>query len=87
MRLDISLHASDPTELNFWLFLMSPNAPRSWFQSNYFITWATGSILALAGLPITAVLTRSDPLKSEAWIFFAGSCGSFIITVASLKVL
>lgn len=42
---------------------MSPTAPRSWFRSNYFITWAIGSVIALAGLPVTAIVTRHDPLK------------------------
>ncbi|KAF8304363.1 hypothetical protein DL93DRAFT_2038923, partial [Clavulina sp. PMI_390] len=74
-------------ELNFWLFLMSPSAPRSWFRSVYFFTWITGSIAAIVGLPVTAVVTRHDPTKSEAWIFFVGSVSSFIITVVSLRVL
>lgn len=61
----LSRGSRDTLELNFWLFLMSPNAPRSWFRSTYFVTWAFGSILAIAGLPITAIVTRGDPLKVD----------------------
>lgn len=58
------------TELNFWLFLMSPTAPRSWFKSYYFITWVIGSIAALVGLPVTAIVTRGDTVKVCFNFFF-----------------
>lgn len=74
-------------ELNFWFFLFALRAPENWFRSKFFFTWAIGSFIALVGLPTVALVTRGDPVKSEAWIFFAGSIGDFLITAASLRVL
>jgi hypothetical protein len=75
-------------ELTFWLFLLHQGpSQRDWFSSLEFKTWATGSALAVAGMPTLTVLLRQDPYKSEAWTFFAGGIGSLLITLWFLVVL
>ncbi|KAG8907062.1 hypothetical protein FRB99_005439 [Tulasnella sp. 403] len=75
-------------ELCFWLFLtrMTP-LHMSWFGSINFWVWIIGSIVGVAGMPLVAIFTRSDPLKCEAWIVLVGSIGSTIITVVFFRVL
>ncbi|KAG2109380.1 uncharacterized protein F5147DRAFT_693087 [Suillus discolor] len=75
-------------ELCFWLFLIrSSSAKQDWFRSLYFKTWATGSIVAVIYMPLVAVFTREDPYKCEAYIFLAGSLGSFSLTIWFLPIL
>jgi hypothetical protein len=75
-------------ELTFWLFLLHQGpSQRDWFSSLEFKTWATGSALAVAGMPTLTVLLRHDPYKCEAWTFFAGGVGSLLITLWFLVVL
>ncbi|GJJ08510.1 hypothetical protein Clacol_002728 [Clathrus columnatus] len=45
------------------------------------------SLTGMAGLPLTAILTRTDPLKAEAYLFLVGSLSSFTITAFFLIVL
>ncbi|KAG8932605.1 hypothetical protein FRC02_000855 [Tulasnella sp. 418] len=75
-------------ELCFWLFLtrISP-IHLGWFRSWHFRSWLFGSVIAVAGMPLVAILTRNLGLKSEAYIFLAGSSGSLFITVAFIYVL
>lgn len=75
-------------ELMFWIFLLHQGPVRRyWFASREYKTWAIGSCIAMAGLPLTAVLKRANPLKAEAYLFLIGSLFSFIITVAFFGVL
>ncbi|KAG5732573.1 hypothetical protein E4T56_gene16867 [Termitomyces sp. T112] len=75
-------------ELCFWLFLVnSGTAQQNWFHSLYFKTWIVGSIVAVIYMPLITVLTRSDPLKSEAYTFLAGSLGSISLTLCFMPIL
>ncbi|KAJ3509308.1 hypothetical protein NLJ89_g5291 [Agrocybe chaxingu] len=75
-------------ELCFWLFLVnSGSGQQNWFQSLYFKTWIVGSVLAVTYMPIVTSLTRSDPLKSEAFTFLAGSLGSLSLTLWFTPIL
>ncbi|KIJ51261.1 hypothetical protein M422DRAFT_26678 [Sphaerobolus stellatus SS14] len=75
-------------ELMFWLFLIHQGPERrDWFSSYEFRTWAIGSCLAIAGMPVTAILTGSNPLKAEAYIFLVGGAASFLVTVVFFVVL
>jgi hypothetical protein len=74
-------------ELNFWLFLLNQSGQFQWFQSIHFKTWAAGSLIAVVGMPLVAIFNRSDPLRCEAWTFFAGSVGSLLITIWFFNVL
>ena len=73
-------------ELNFWLFLLG-TTPQSqpWLHSPYFISWCLGSAVALIGMPVIAGLSDNDHI--ESYIFLAGSIGSLLITLISLKVV
>ncbi|KAF7294072.1 hypothetical protein MKEN_01453700 [Mycena kentingensis (nom. inval.)] len=75
-------------ELCFWLFLVnSGSVQQDWFKSWYFRTWAVGSVAALTYMPLVTILTRSDPLKSEAYLFLAGSLGSLSLTLWFTPIL
>jgi len=75
-------------ELAFWLFLLhqGPNQ-RHWFSSWEFRGWVVGSLTAIAGLPTLTVLLRNNVDQQEAWLFFAGSIGSLLVTLWFLVVL
>lgn len=75
-------------ELCFWLYLVNSTAKnQDWFKTLYFRTWAVGSVIAVIGMPLVAILTRSDPIKNEAYTFLAGSLGSFALTLWFLPIL
>jgi len=75
-------------ELCFWLFLVnSGSAQQDWFRSLYFKTWVLGSTLAIVYMPLVTIFTRSDPLKSEAYTFLAGSLGSLSLTLWFTPIL
>ncbi|KAH9954875.1 hypothetical protein BC827DRAFT_1240812 [Russula dissimulans] len=73
--------------LCFLVFLINSASPHNWFRSWYFKTWATGSLISVIYLPLITILTRSDPLKCEAFTFLAGSTGSLLLTVCSMIVM
>ncbi|KAF8161372.1 hypothetical protein B0H34DRAFT_700676 [Crassisporium funariophilum] len=75
-------------ELCFWLFLVnSGSAQQNWFESLYFKTWIGGSTIAVIYMPLVTILTRADPLKSEAFTFLAGSLGSLSLTLWFTPIL
>ncbi|KAH7091878.1 hypothetical protein BKA62DRAFT_723704 [Auriculariales sp. MPI-PUGE-AT-0066] len=76
-------------ELNFWLFLIN-QGPRQkpWFKSYEFQTWVVGSLLAVAAMPVVAIISMRNSLpECEAWVVFIGSSCSTVITVMFLYVL
>ncbi|KAF8058703.1 hypothetical protein FPV67DRAFT_1720777 [Lyophyllum atratum] len=76
------------SELCFWLFLVnSGSAQQDWFHSMYFKTWVVGSTVAVLYMPLVTIFTRSDPLKSEAYTFLAGSLGSLSLTLWFTPIL
>ncbi|KAF8911575.1 hypothetical protein CPB84DRAFT_1912674 [Gymnopilus junonius] len=75
-------------ELCFWLFLVnSGSGQQNWFQSLYFKAWIMGSAVAVIYMPLVTIFTRSDPLKSEAFTFLAGSLGSLSLTLWFTPIL
>ncbi|KAF8806628.1 hypothetical protein BYT27DRAFT_7224369 [Phlegmacium glaucopus] len=75
-------------KLCFWLFLINASSvERSWFQSPYFKTWVVGSIVAILYMPLISILTRSDPLKNEAYCVLGGSLGGLCLTIWFLPIL
>jgi len=75
-------------ELCFWLFLINANSSQQdWFKSLYFRVWAVGSVVAIVYVPLITIFSRSDPLKSEAFTFLAGSLGSLSITLWFMPIL
>ncbi|EMD32945.1 hypothetical protein CERSUDRAFT_118372 [Gelatoporia subvermispora B] len=75
-------------ELCFWLFLVNAGSvQQDWFRSLYFKTWIIGSVVAVIYMPLVTIFTRSDPLKSEAFTFLAGSLGSLSLTLWFLPIL
>jgi len=75
-------------ELCFWLFVVNASlVQRDWFKTSYFKTWAVGSVVAIIYMPLIAIFTRSDPLKSEACMFLAGSLGSLSLTIGFIPIL
>ncbi|KAF8963629.1 hypothetical protein BDZ97DRAFT_1904814 [Flammula alnicola] len=75
-------------ELCFWLFLVNAgSAQQNWFQSPYFKTWIVGSAIAVVYMPVVTIVTRSDPLKSEAFTYLAGSLGSLSLTLWFTPIL
>jgi len=75
-------------ELMFWLFLIHQGPERrDWFASAEFKSWAIGSCIAMAGMPVTAVLTRADPLRAEAYLFLVGGAASTVVTLFFFIVL
>ncbi|KAF8171882.1 hypothetical protein BJ912DRAFT_109745 [Pholiota molesta] len=75
-------------ELCFWLFLInSGSGQQNWFKSLYFRTWVIGSTIAVIYMPVVTIVTRADPLKSEAFTFLAGSLGSLSLTLWFTPIL
>lgn len=88
MAKNLSLAELRILELCFWLFLVnSGSGQQDWFHSYYFKIWIGGSVIALAYMPIVTTVTRSDPLKNEAFTFLAGSLGSLSLTVWFTPIL
>jgi len=75
-------------ELCFWFFVVNASPKQAdWFHSRYFRAWMVGSAVAVLYMPLVTILTRSDPLKCEAFTFLAGSVGSLSLTLWFLPVL
>ncbi|TFK25709.1 hypothetical protein FA15DRAFT_668226 [Coprinopsis marcescibilis] len=75
-------------ELTFWLFLLHQGpGKRDWFHSWEFRTWYTGSVIAIVGMPLTAVVTRHELDKALAYIFITGATAGTSTTVCFLYVL
>jgi hypothetical protein len=75
-------------ELCFWLFVLNAGPmQKDWFRSLYFKTWIIGSTIAILYMPMVTIITRSDPLKCEAYTFLAGSLGSLSLTLWFIPVL
>ncbi|KAI6009885.1 hypothetical protein EDC04DRAFT_3095090 [Pisolithus marmoratus] len=75
-------------ELTFWLFLQN-QGPRSrmWFDSWEFKLWLWGSMVAILGMPMTALIARKQLDICFAWILFVGSAASTCETLGFLFVL
>ncbi|KAJ6534010.1 hypothetical protein DFH09DRAFT_1043608 [Mycena vulgaris] len=75
-------------ELCFWLFLVNAGSvQQDWFRSWYFRTWIFGSVIAVTYMPLLTILTRSDPVKCEAYTFLGGSLGSLSLTLWFTPIL
>ncbi|KAI0774897.1 hypothetical protein BD413DRAFT_472444 [Trametes elegans] len=75
-------------ELAFWLYLLHQNPNKeAWFSSWEYRLWYIGSLFALIGLPMTALITRNHLDTVDAYIFLVGSAGSTSTTVSFLYVL
>ncbi|KAF8161754.1 hypothetical protein K438DRAFT_1686295 [Mycena galopus ATCC 62051] len=75
-------------ELTFWLFLLHQGPrKREWFHCWEFRAWYLGSIIAVLGMPLTALMKRHDLETCAAWIFLAGSSAGTFTTVCFLYVL
>ncbi|KAH9935157.1 uncharacterized protein BXZ73DRAFT_45522 [Epithele typhae] len=75
-------------ELAFWLYLLHQKPHKeAWFSSWEYRLWYLGSIVAVIGMPLTALITRNDLVTCDAYIFLVGSAGSTSTTVAFLYVL
>ncbi|KAI5981301.1 hypothetical protein EDC04DRAFT_2001339 [Pisolithus marmoratus] len=75
-------------ELTFWLFLQN-QGPRSrmWFDSWEFKLWLWGSMVAILGMPMTALIARKQLDICFAWILLVGSAASTCETLGFLFVL
>jgi len=60
---------------------------KNYVSGLYFKAWVVGSAIAVVYMPLVTILSRSDPLKSEAYTFLAGSLGSLSLTVWFTPVL
>ncbi|KAI9059909.1 hypothetical protein FKP32DRAFT_1657062 [Trametes sanguinea] len=75
-------------ELAFWLYLLHQNPNKeAWFNSWEYRLWYMGSLVALIGLPLTALITRKHLDTVDAYIFLVGSAGSTSTTISFLYVL
>ncbi|KAI8971026.1 hypothetical protein BD414DRAFT_229465 [Trametes punicea] len=75
-------------ELAFWLYLLHQNPNKeAWFSSWEYRLWYMGSLVALIGLPLTALVTRKNLDTVDAYIFLVGSAGSTSTTISFLYVL
>ncbi|EJF60713.1 hypothetical protein DICSQDRAFT_155625 [Dichomitus squalens LYAD-421 SS1] len=75
-------------ELAFWLYLLHQNPNKeAWFSSWEYRFWYIGSICAIVGMPLTALITRNNLETCDAYIFLVGSAGSTSTTVMFLYVL
>ncbi|KAH9834170.1 uncharacterized protein C8Q71DRAFT_164143 [Rhodofomes roseus] len=75
-------------ELCFWLFLVhAGSVQQDWFRSFYFKIWSVGSIMAIVYMPVTTIVTRSNPIKNVAATFLAGSLSDLLLNVNNLTVL
>ncbi|KAI0943973.1 hypothetical protein AcV7_010358 [Taiwanofungus camphoratus] len=75
-------------ELAFWLYLLHQHPDKDeWFASWEYRLWYCGSIVAILGMPLTALIARRHIDTIDAYIFLSGSSGSTSTTVAFLYVL
>ncbi|KAI0684001.1 hypothetical protein BC835DRAFT_1392312 [Cytidiella melzeri] len=75
-------------ELAFWLYLLHQNPDKDpWFNSWEYRMWFMGSIAAILGMPITAVVARHNVVTLDAWIFLIGSSGSGGTSICFIYVL
>ncbi|KAI0350635.1 hypothetical protein OH77DRAFT_1061049 [Trametes cingulata] len=75
-------------ELAFWLYLLHQNPNKeAWFSSWEYRLWYMGSLLALIGMPLTALITRNHLETCDAYIFLVGAAGSTSTTLSFLYVL
>ncbi|KAF9012604.1 hypothetical protein BDQ17DRAFT_1344242 [Cyathus striatus] len=75
-------------ELTFWLFLLHQGpGKREWFQSWEFRAWYLGSIIAVAGMPLTTLVSRRQLETCQAWIFLAGATAGTTTNLCFLYVL
>ncbi|KAI0343597.1 hypothetical protein BDW22DRAFT_1328524 [Trametopsis cervina] len=75
-------------ELAFWLYLLHQNPDKEeWFSSWEYRMWFLGSLVAVIGMPLTALIARHDVDTLDAWIFLVGSSGSTGTTICFLYVL
>lgn len=81
-------HITHLEELTFWLFLQN-QGPRSrvWFDSWEFKLWLWGSMVAILGMPVTALVARKQLDTCLAWILLVGSSASTCETLGFLFVL
>jgi len=75
-------------ELCFWFFLIRAGPlPTPWFKSKYFKIWMGGSILSMISVVTATSVTKSDPLKNEAWLQITGTFFGLLITIGFLPIL
>ncbi|KAI0821318.1 hypothetical protein BC629DRAFT_1250725, partial [Irpex lacteus] len=75
-------------ELAFWLYLLHQNPDKDpWFESWEYRLWFIGDVVAVTGMPLTAVVARRNINTLDAWIFLVGSSGSGGTTICFLYVL
>ncbi|KAI0669539.1 hypothetical protein C8Q78DRAFT_992653 [Trametes maxima] len=75
-------------ELAFWLYLLHQNPNKeAWFSSWEYRLWYMGSLVAIIGMPLTALITRNHLETCDAYIFLVGSAGSTSTTISFLYVL
>ncbi|KAJ7072904.1 hypothetical protein C8F01DRAFT_1105651 [Mycena amicta] len=75
-------------ELTFWVFLLHQGPKkREWFSSWEFRAWYIGSMIAIMGMPLTALLKRHHLETTDAWIFAAGASAGTFTTMCFLYVL
>ncbi|TFK90261.1 hypothetical protein K466DRAFT_485113 [Polyporus arcularius HHB13444] len=75
-------------ELAFWLYLLHQNPEKeAWFSSWEYRLWYLGSLVAIIGMPLTALITRRSLETCDAYIFLVGASGSTSTTIAFLYVL
>ncbi|KAF8191060.1 hypothetical protein K438DRAFT_1831143 [Mycena galopus ATCC 62051] len=74
-------------ELCFWFFVVKSIEKQDWFRSRYFRAWIAGSCVAIIYMPLLTILTRADPLRSEAFTFLGGSLGSLTVTLSFAPIL
>ncbi|KII95515.1 hypothetical protein PLICRDRAFT_662037 [Plicaturopsis crispa FD-325 SS-3] len=75
-------------ELLFWVFLFNQGpGKREWFGSSECRAWYIGTLTALLGMPLVALVSRTDLDQSEAWIFLVGSSAGTATTILFLYVL
>ncbi|KAH9846502.1 hypothetical protein C2E23DRAFT_890820 [Lenzites betulinus] len=75
-------------ELAFWLYLLHQNPNKeAWFSSWEYRLWYLGSVLAVIGMPLTALITRNELETCDAYIFLVGAASSTSTTIMFLYVL
>ncbi|KAJ7286884.1 hypothetical protein C8J57DRAFT_573153 [Mycena rebaudengoi] len=75
-------------ELTFWLFLLHQGPrKREWFHSWEFRTWYLGSLIAVLGMPLTALMKRKNVETCLLWIFLGGASAGTLTTVCFIYVL
>ncbi|KAI0690764.1 hypothetical protein C8T65DRAFT_745676 [Cerioporus squamosus] len=71
-----------------WLYLLHQNPEKeAWFSSWEYRLWYMGSLVAIIGMPLTALITRRNLETCDAYIFLVGASGSTSTTIAFLYVL